>query len=200
VKRARERHGRYSDLLDGALAAAFRRDRDFGGKTPAQVEAAIIKKIVDFEVKKHKRNPEWTFRGGGLSRLNDDFFLLNEFISTSQSEQFKKLCERWAQFVLTPEEFNELGRIQDETARIEARIDKVRPQFQPIWSFFVALCHALQEGEDNYLKATDAYWLGLIDEVIGETFTTPRWFAEFSQDPAPDAPAPEVPESASLPT
>ena len=45
-------------------------------------------------------------------------------------------------------------------------VEKVRPQLRPIWSFFVALCFELQRGEHK-LDATDAFWLGLIDEVVG---------------------------------
>jgi hypothetical protein len=39
------------------------------------------------------------------------------------------------------------------------------------WSFFVALCRVLQDGQ-NELTATDALWLGLIDTV--RTFSTTR--------------------------
>jgi hypothetical protein len=189
IHRAGERHRRYSALLDGALIQAFKAKAllegiGTGKRTPAQIEAAIIKKIIDFEVKSHKKKPEWTFRSGGLARLSDDFALLNEYISSSQSQQFKKLCERWGHFALTLEERDELKKIEDETKRTAARLEKVRPQFQPLWSFFVALCHALQEGEDNYLTALDAYWLGLIDEVVGEGLDSPRFLAEFH----PDAP------------
>ena len=54
---------------------------------------------------------------------------------------------------------------------------------EPMWSFFVALCHALQEGE-NELTARDAYWLGLADEVMGEKgLPCMRMFAEYSPDP-----------------
>jgi hypothetical protein len=49
-------------------------------------------------------------------------------------------------------------------------------------SFFVALCHALQEGE-NELTAIDAYWLGLVDEVVGENLWTIRIMEEFTPDP-----------------
>jgi enoyl-CoA hydratase/carnithine racemase len=45
------------------------------------------------------------------------------------------------------------------------------------------LCHALQEGE-NELTAKDAYWLGLIDEVIGEDLYTIRDLMEYEDDPA----------------
>jgi len=43
---------------------------------------------------------------------------------------------------------------------------------EPFWSFTVGLCGLLFRGE-NPLKPKDAWWLGLIDEVIG-TPTTRR--------------------------
>jgi len=49
-------------------------------------------------------------------------------------------------------------------------------------AFFIALCHALQEGE-NELTAIDAYWLGLVDEVVGEHLWTIRLMEEFEPDP-----------------
>jgi hypothetical protein len=52
-----------------------------------------------------------------------------------------------------------------------------------MWSFFVALCHALQEGE-NDVTAKDAYWLGLVDEVLGEAeLPSMRVVAEYKEDP-----------------
>jgi hypothetical protein len=52
----------------------------------------------------------------------------------------------------------------------------------PLQAFFVAVCHALQEGE-NELTATDAYWLGLVDEVVGEqNLLSSRNFREFQDD------------------
>lgn len=50
-------------------------------------------------------------------------------------------------------------------------------------------CHFLQEGE-NTLSALDAFWLGLIDEVIGESQSCPRLFSEFRPDEEPPAAAP----------
>jgi hypothetical protein len=82
------------------------------------------------------------------------------------------------------------------------KLEKLRPHFQPAWSFLVALGHALQEGE-NELSALDAFWLGLIDEVLGSSdLPLTRYFAEFHPDPEPEAlpvaaaeatPAEEVP-------
>jgi hypothetical protein len=82
----------------------------------------------------------------------------------------------------------EIELIVDEAERVELLVENVRPMLQPIWSFFVALCHALQEGE-NRLTATDAYWLGLVDEVIGKDLMSLRIFEEFKPDPAVGQPA-----------
>jgi hypothetical protein len=84
----------------------------------------------------------------------------------------------------------EIDAIADEKAQ-EARIlEKVQPILQPVWSFFVALCHALQEGE-NELTAIDAYWMGLVNKVIGEALPTSRWFAEYEPDAQTQQPAQE---------
>ena len=186
IKRAEQRHGRYSALLDKAVVAAFKNKAVSASQNIARVEAAIIKKIVDFEVANHKKDPDWSFHAGGLSRLNDDFFLVREYVSSAQSEHFKKICERWGDFALSSDEQEALKGISNDATRAEAKIDKVRPHFQPLWSFFVALCHALQEGE-NDLTAMDALWLGLIDEVVGSDAASLRFIAEFRPDPEPAA-------------
>ena len=183
LHRARERNIRYSSLLDQALAAAKKRSLAVG-KSAAQVEAAILKQIIDFEVSVHRKDPSWNFRSGGLSRLNDDFFLLREYLDISQSDHFNKVCDRWGNFALTREESAELEKIPDEAVRGKAKLDRVKLQFQPLWSFFVALCHVLQEGE-NELSATDAFGLGLIDEVLGTQLDSLRMINEFQPDPEP---------------
>jgi hypothetical protein len=69
-------------------------------------------------------------------------------------------------FLLTDEDQQELSAITDEVKKEETRHDKLKPVLRPLWLFFIALCYALHEGETD-LTATDAYWLGLINEVVG---------------------------------
>jgi hypothetical protein len=86
--------------------------------------------------------------------------------------------------------------LPDEESKDAALFAKVLPPLQPLWSFFMALCHALQEDE-NELTAVDAYWLGLVDEVMGEEkLLTARWFEEWRPDP-PQQPAPQSPPASS---
>ncbi len=131
-----------------------------------------------------KSNPDWSLSDGGLSRINDDFSLLAEYFQSAYSSQFSQLCATWGPFILTEEERESLEQLP-ESERTEKKLEKVRPYFLPFWSFFVAVCHALQEGE-NELTTTDAFWLGLIDEPIGhENLPLTRYFAEFHEEPKP---------------
>jgi hypothetical protein len=58
----------------------------------------VLKSIISFENKANKNNPNWSFEKGGLGRINDDFFLLREYLASAYSEQFKRLCDRWGGF------------------------------------------------------------------------------------------------------
>jgi len=193
-RRARDRHHRYDELVAKCLVKAFKGRKYLSKATPpppAKVQAAVMQKIIDFEVQEHKKDASWTFFNGGIARLSEGFLLLQEYIVSTQSQQFKNLCERWGHFVLTRQETDELNAIASAAARRSARVEKVSPHFAPLWSFFVALCHTLQEGEENYLMALDAFWLGLIDEVLGQDLRTRRILMEARPDPEAQSPVAE---------
>jgi hypothetical protein len=181
--RARERHSRYEDIFATILAKT---KFNLGKMTDAQIEAMKIKAIVDFELKINKKDPSWTFSRGGLQSVADDFYLLNEHLSAAGHERLKKWSLRFGRFVLPDSEMEEIGAIEDEGLREERLVDKVQPLLEPLWSFFVALCHALQDGE-NDLTARDAYWMGLVDEVMGEPLFSIRSFVEFQPDAPPES-------------
>jgi hypothetical protein len=160
------------------------------GKTTAQIEAGRIRAIVNFELASNKSDKDWTFRGGGLTRLNEDFFLLNEHLQSSQSERINKFCAQWGVFALNDQDREEVDKTP-EPAKTEMLIQKVRPLLEPLLIFFSALCRVLQEGE-NELTARDAVWLGLIDEIIEvKGLQGRRAFGEFQPDP----PNPELPKN-----
>lgn len=181
--KAKERYGRYQALIDSVLK---RTKKNFATQTIAEIEADNLKSIIAFELKKNKKNPQWSFRNEGLGRMADDFFLLNEYVTTYSHERLQRWCASFGKWTLPTKEAEEIDAIADEKERSEKLIAKVRPILQPIWSFFVALCHALQEGE-NELTAVDAYWLGLVDEVIGEI---DLWTIRDLDEVKPDPPVP----------
>jgi hypothetical protein len=190
---AKGRQGKYNSLLN--IAKKARKPR--GRRRLAAIEAEQIKALVDFEVADNKKNKDWTFQNGGLIRLNEDFFLLNEHLAGSKSDRVNKLCTQWGRFALSKTDQDDIDQTA-EPSKSEKLVQKVRPLLEPLWAFFVALCHALQEGENN-LTATDAFWLGLIDEVLGaKDLPSIRGFGEYVPDPPPQ-PEPPPPETVSNP-
>ena len=172
---AKNRQGRYDDLLDVAGRAPKYR-------STAKTEASRLKVMVDFEVESNKKDSKWNFQGGGLARLNEDFFLLNEHLAGSEGDRFDRLCSAWGKFALSSSEREKIDKTPEEL-RPKKILRKVRPQLKPLWSFFIALCHALQEGE-NVLTAADAFYLGLIDGVMGvKGLSSYREIIEYTPDP-----------------
>jgi hypothetical protein len=150
------------------------------------MEADHIKAIVALEVKNNENNPDWSFTHGGIGSLVDDFFLWNEYMDTFRgSERLREWCLMFARWIVPPEKAKEIEGIEDGKVRADRFVEAVSPIIEPISAFFMALCHTLQEGE-NELTASDAYWLGIVDEVIGEPLPTTRWFAEYRQDAKPE--------------
>jgi hypothetical protein len=121
-----------------------------------------------------------------MRRLVDDFYLLDEYLSSDTGRRLEKWCKQFGILVLSKEQKDEIEAIVEEETRLDKMVEIVRPTLLPMIAFFVALCHALQEGE-NELTAIDAYWLGLVDEVVGEDLWTIRMMEEFEPDPHEEA-------------
>jgi len=119
-------------------------------------EKLMLDACIAFEYENSKSDPEWSLRAGGLRKINEHFFFLDEYSRGTNGAWFATLSERWAPLVLAEDDRDDLPA--EEKAR------KFREYFLPFWSFFIALCHALQRAE-NELTAMDAFWLGLIDTV-----------------------------------
>jgi ATP-dependent protease ClpP protease subunit len=162
VERARERYGRYNAVLMEVVRNTKRPDQY---KTRADFEAAQIKAIIKLEQKRNKKDKDWGFLSDGINNLTDDFLLLHEYLRMLQSERFQTMCLLWSQFWLSDQDREEIEKAPEEQQR-EMTTERMRPHLLPMWSFFMGLCYVLQYGE-NALTAEDAFWLGLIDEVVG---------------------------------
>ncbi len=125
--------------------------------TRAKVHAEMLRAMVNFELASNRNDPDWSFTETGLSQVADDFVLVQEYIGHHQD--IDGICDPWRDF---------LGPDDQE---------KITEELLPLRMFFGALCYALQE-EENPMTALDAFWLGLIDEVIDEDLPTERTVIE----------------------
>lgn len=130
----------------------------------ADIEARILTAILKFELEKNQ-DENWSFADAGILQIQEDFVLLRDYNSPRHTDQLRWLAARWGAFFLDEDERAELEKVKTEE-RPDWLLDKTKNQLHPLWYYFVSICRALQEGE-NYLSAQDAYWLGLIDEIIG---------------------------------
>jgi ATP-dependent protease ClpP protease subunit len=178
LQKAYERYRRYAALINCVVKNWTKAKKQ---KTFVELEVAQIKAIVDFEARKNKAQKGWRFETEGIHTLIGDFFLVNEFLGFFEGKRFRELVLRWGGFLLSAEETAELDKLDGE-AKDQKTVDIVGPRLRPVFSYFMALCHILQQG-DNYLSAKDAFWLGLIDEVIGvKELPTYRLFVEHAKD------------------
>jgi len=165
LKKARARYGRYEELVKSINRAQARIKVQ---KTPTELEGIELKAIVDFEVKQNKNNPDWNFGSEGINSLTDDFLLFRGYEGVLRSDRYRRMCAQYGSFLVDNAEAQQIDLIPNENDKLDRWTERVSPALRPIWSFFVALCHTLQQGEDEFLNAEDAYWLGLIDEVMGK--------------------------------
>jgi ATP-dependent protease ClpP protease subunit len=143
-----------------------------------ETEAEILRHLLDYELANREKS-EWSLVEGGIDILADDFRNLADFIFGRHKQALQEHIENFGVLFLDSEqtaklqEERELGK-NDSMKWLDG---VVRPTIEPLWYFVVALCRLLQHGE-NPLTATDAYWLGLVDEVVGQKLPSLRLVAE----------------------
>jgi ATP-dependent protease ClpP protease subunit len=134
------------DQYNGLMLQFRKRIRRGRAVTQAWVLQRMLHTSVEFEYHSNKGNPPWD---GRLGRISEHFYFLNAYFRNENDEEFRELRDWIAA--------REQPQTPDDTDGEEA---------DDLWFrlFFLALCRALQEGE-NYVTPTDALWLGLIDTV-----------------------------------
>ena len=165
------------DALDTSVSHALM-GHNIGPMPRAQFEVLLLKEILDFEAGQHDEEDEWSVRSRGLETIQDKLDLLLDKYSNHHTEMISFLCDLWGEVFLTPEQETEISLLPeaDRPNRIEAAVGDL---LKTLWFFFVSICRVLQK-DDYWMSAEEAYWLGLIDEVIGRTdLPCPRLFVEY---------------------
>ncbi len=163
MEQAKVRERRYDAVVASVFQKSGKNKKFTNPKRFAEFESVVLKGIIDYEL---KTNPKDTWNFGNLAQVMDDFFLLREFFNLYESQHLKRLCDRFGDYFLTDADHQAIGQLPPAEQEA-AKVEKMKEYVRPLWVLFVALCHALQEGEDWGLTAIDAFWLGLIDEVVG---------------------------------
>ena len=172
-------HMRRLAQISDTLGKAGLKDED--GRLLA--DAKVFRAILNFEIREH-RHQDWCLDEFGMQEVLADYFLLRDYIFGEHVWHLESVIERYGPSFLDEEKF------ADFTARHSSSAEDARRWLRPLveadvrefWYFTVCLCRLMQEGE-NPLGASDAYWLGVVDEVLDTEMRGARHLVE--SDPPP---------------
>jgi ATP-dependent protease ClpP protease subunit len=160
---ALNRYNKYDQLLSAIVAGMPPPSPDV---RLAETEAQILKIILYLELAVNK-DSDWALSNIGLKQIQDDFRLLISFVTPEDSPFLLGLASTWAPFLISEATTTTIKSDLANGAQ-DKIVQEARSAIQPLWFFYFAFCQCLQEGENEF-PARDAFWLGLIDEVVGET-------------------------------
>jgi ATP-dependent protease ClpP protease subunit len=161
--KALDRHRRLNSLEEYVVAHWGGPDRSF--KTKADFEAFILRCIISYEKREHRRDLEWGFGEDGLAQMQEDFMVMRDYRVGQHTRSLQSQVMQWGEWCLDPEERKEFDAIEKEK-RDQWLTEKTQERIRALWYFFISMCRSLQDGE-NFLSGEEAYWLGLVDEVAG---------------------------------
>jgi hypothetical protein len=145
---------------------------------PADKEAFLIKFLVDWELTENTDAP-WRFGTKGLTAIREDFVLLADFENGQHMRDLEADIKEWGMFLLEGPERHQYSDLKGDDSD-KFLIEHTKDTFRAVWHFLVSVCRALQQGE-NRLSPSEAYWLGLIDEVPGTKLANLREVFEYAQ-------------------
>jgi hypothetical protein len=134
----------------------------------AETEAEVLKAIVNQKCQLHRKQA-WLLSEGGLEDVIDDFNLLLDSFSGDRSKDLAKPIDLVGELFLTPKEKEEYElhrRMNDPQASHQWLVEHTTPRLRKLWFFYIFICRLLQRA-DRWLTPYDAYWLGLVHEVVG---------------------------------
>ncbi|SRR6266540_1314804 len=154
---------RQNDISEILKIAGVNKDNT---KPPS--EAQMLKAVIDFEMNKAGASNKDIFSASELSAIRDNFYQLRGLFHERYWINLMEIVQGRGHFFLQPDEEKEFQKIpQDkEDEKMEFLTGRVAHKLNPIWWFVVSLSRCLQTGEHT-ISPIDAYWLGLVDEVIG---------------------------------
>jgi hypothetical protein len=132
------------------------------------LEAKLFKATIAHEFKDNRLN-EHGINSTIAAELMVDYLLASDLVRGDHWPLVRNLAESFGKDFLSEKEslrYAELQKMDPLKAKTYLT-DKALPYSLGLWCFALTLCHRLFFG-GHTLSAMDAYWLGLVDEVIDE--------------------------------
>lgn len=156
------------------------------GKKGVDFEAAVLRKILIYEVSRNK-GTDWCLNRRGVFQIAADYLLLRDYDLGRHVRLMNTLVERFGFAFFEEAELKQMLAAQEQgnatdPANQALVTGRIQQTIKPFCYFASSIWEGLQEDE-NALSPRDAYWLGAVDEVYDSNLPCLREIAE-SQDPA----------------
>jgi len=136
----------------------------------ATVEARVFQKAIAFELEAN-RDDNWRLDGIAGAELLMDYLLVKDFLSGDHLKLCRRIARKFGRNFLSNaaairhERLKQQNLTHAETFLIKSAL----PGALSLWYFAMTLCQRLLSGEHAF-SAHDAFWLGLVDEVLPAGF------------------------------
>ncbi|MFH1499232.1 MAG: ATP-dependent Clp protease proteolytic subunit [Verrucomicrobiota bacterium] len=167
VKAARDYQNETGGLVRELIETVFPTTESAPVEPRRHVEARLAKALLDLELKRKSLPDDWTLSDGGWEEFQRHFFQVIDFIDGEHRRYQSLLLSTYGSMLLTKDELAEYRTMETEPEKASPWLkEKAGDRMSNFWYFVVCLCRRLQTGE-NEMSAEAAYWLGLVDEVLG---------------------------------
>lgn len=143
-----------------------------GSQARPQLVGQVLKAIVDYHLEENR-----TLSFGGIEAVISDFELFQDFYFGSHQENMVKIVFAFGELFLSADDRKRFLGSTDAQSKYTLLEAKAAPKLEPLWFLVISICRILQS-DDFELKAEEAYWLGLVDEVQGSGLPNVRELAE----------------------
>ena len=150
-------------------------------------DAKVLIEVLKHELSENK-GKTWRLDDRGISKLTSDYFVLRDYNLGEYTSLLSDLLGIFGAEFLTPSEAKRFSKIKNGEKKVEFLFDHAAVRLNPLWYFTVSLCRQLMRGE-NSLTPKNAYYLGIVDEVIGTDLPGRRSVSEQAEKEAAKAAA-----------
>lgn len=156
-------------------------------RSPVRSDAKVLIGVIMHEIADYEKNKKhWRIDERGAAKIFSDYLAMRDYNLGEHHGVMGGLIQSFGEDFLIEKDRQQFKKIHSSDAKKGRAFlwDKARPTLEPLWYYTVSLCRILLEDE-NRLTAEDAYWMGIIDEVIGTDLVGFRVVAEEPQNPKP---------------
>ena len=136
--------------------------------TALQKDAQLLEKVIEYEINDPNRG-DLRLNESGVSQVMLDYLTLREFHFGEHIHFLDDMVKLWGPEFLNEKESREYNRLEAKSKAKAHKFLTSRVNFcvQDFWYLTISLARTLFSGENN-LSSWDAYWIGALDEIIGE--------------------------------